>query len=59
MEDLKAMLKTKFEKSIGGGSLLGIILKTYENQDNPVMVKMRDDGFSHRPSTSGGNRYGR
>ena len=43
MEDLKAMLKTKFEKSIEGGSLLGIILKTYENQDNPVMVKMRDE----------------
>ena len=43
MEDLKSMFKTKFERSIEGGSLLGIILKTYEDQDNPIMVKMRDD----------------
>ena len=42
MEKLRARLQTKTEKTIAGGSVVGLILKTYETRNNPVLIKMRD-----------------
>ena len=41
MDDLKEMLKNKFELPIGGGSAVGILLKTYETHNDPIILKTR------------------
>ena len=42
MENLKGILKNKFELPIGGGSAVGILIKAYEVHNDPVILKTRD-----------------
>ncbi len=42
MKELFQKLEGKYQKVLEGGSLLGILLKTYKEQNNPIIVKMRD-----------------
>ena len=43
MKELFQKLEGKYQKVLEGGSLLGILLKTYKEQNNPIIVKMRDE----------------
>ncbi len=43
MKELFGKLEGIYQKVLEGGSLLGILLKTYKEQNNPIIVKMRDD----------------
>ncbi len=43
MDDLKKMLKNKFELPMGGGSAVGILLKAYELHNDPLILKTRDE----------------
>jgi long-chain acyl-CoA synthetase len=43
MDNLINRLKRKFELPIGGGSLLGMMIKTYKTLDDPILLKMKDE----------------
>ena len=43
MIDPKWTLKTRFEKVLEGENYLGVLLNVYEQLDNPIMIKMKDE----------------
>ncbi|MBQ49287.1 MAG: hypothetical protein CMP10_18055 [Zetaproteobacteria bacterium] len=54
VEKLYGMISSKFEQPLAGGTLLGMLLKTHEIFNNPVLVSMRDESgnFTRRFSTA-------
>ena len=43
MESLNELAKNKFEIPTASGSVVGILLKTYEMHNDPVILKTRDE----------------